>query len=128
MGQRTVLLGDDDPPIRALLRTLLLRGGYTVVEARTGREVLEQLRTRKIDILLLDLMMPEVSGFEVIDQLRVERPEVLQRVIVVTALADKDLARLRSEDVFHVLRKPFDIRELLTVIEACSRAADERQS
>ena len=61
----------------------------------------------------------------VIDYLRTERPAMLQCVIVITAASGRDLARLRDEDVFRVLRKPFEIQELLATIEACFTKAQE---
>lgn len=98
-----------------------MRSDYQVIEARTGLEVLEQLRTSEIDVLLLDLMMPEMNGFEVLGHLRTEKSEMLQCVIVLTAASDKDLARLRGEEVFRVIRKPFDIGELSRAIDECVR-------
>ena len=109
MATRRVLLADDDPPVRGLLRALMVRAGYEVVEASTGKEA-------------LDLMMRDVTGFDVIDYLRTERPPMLQCVIVLTAASGKDLARLCDEDVFRVLRKPFEIQELLSAIADCFAA------
>lgn len=119
MAKRRVLLADDDPPVRGLLRVLMSRAGYEVLEASTGQEVLDLIRREEVGVVLLDLMMRDVGGFEVIEHLRSERPEMLRCVIVVTAASGKDFARLPSEDVFRVLRKPFEIQELLTTIEEC---------
>lgn len=121
MVRPTVLLADDDPPIRALLKAVLSRSDYQVLEARTGSEVLEHIRKSQFDVLLLDLMMPGVNGFEVLEHLRTERPEMLRCVIVITAASDKDLARLRSKEIFRVIRKPFDIRDLDRAIAECLR-------
>jgi len=114
-----VLLADDDQPVRGLLRALMVRAGYEVLEASTGKEALDLIKREPVGVVLLDLMMRGVTGFDVIDYLRTERPAMLQCVIVITAASGRDLARLRDEDVFRVLRKPFEIQELLATIEAC---------
>lgn len=115
----SVLIIDDDPPIRALLRTLVRRAGHQTHEARDSREAAESLRRGDFDVLLLDLMMPTISGFDLLDLLRCEHPEKLRRVIVVTAAADRDLHRTDLQGIFAVLRKPFDLDELLATITAC---------
>jgi CheY-like chemotaxis protein len=122
VDKRRVLLADDDPPVRGLLRALMKRAGYEVLEASTGQEALDLIRRGEVDVVLLDLMMRGVSGFDVIEQLRGERPAMLQSVIVVTAASGKDLVRLRDEDVFRVLRKPFEIQALLSAVAECFAA------
>jgi len=119
LAARRVLLADDDQPVRGLLRALMVRAGYEVLEASTGKEALDLIKREPVGVVLLDLMMRGVTGFDVIDYLRTERPAMLQCVIVITAASGRDLARLRDEDVFRVLRKPFEIQELLATIEAC---------
>src|SRR5437867_3069397 len=100
VAKRRVLLADDDTPVRGLLRALMVRAGYEVLEASTGQEALDLIKREPVGVVLLDLMMRGVTGFEVIDYLRTDRPAMLRCVIVVTAASGKDLARLSDQDVF----------------------------
>ena len=64
MTSATVLIVDDEPQIRRVLRTTLTSQGYAVLEARTGDEALEAIRNEQVDLVLLDLNMPGRSGLE----------------------------------------------------------------
>jgi CheY-like chemotaxis protein len=67
---RTIVVVDDDPSVRAYVRGTLERQGYQVVTAGAGVEALEYLRTEEADLVLLDVQMPEISGYGVLDRLR----------------------------------------------------------
>jgi CheY-like chemotaxis protein len=102
--QAEVLIVDDDSATREMLRRTLAKGGWTVVEAADGREALARLEHAAPVIVLLDLMMPGVDGFEVLDAMRREEAWRDIPVIIITAkdLDREDLARLngRAERVF----------------------------
>jgi CheY-like chemotaxis protein len=121
---RTILIVDDDAPIRVLLRSILTRAGYVTREAKNGQEALEIIAEQKFDAILLDLMMPGISGFDSLENMRNTNPEGLRSVIVVTAASDKDVRRVNAEEVFKILRKPFEIDELIRTIEQCIAAAE----
>ena len=70
---RPVLVVDDDVAVRELVRRMLEQEGYTVVEAENGRAALERLRDGAPGVILLDLMMPEMDGFEFLTELRAQR-------------------------------------------------------
>ncbi|HYH06565.1 MAG TPA: response regulator [Thermoanaerobaculia bacterium] len=110
---RSVLVIDDDAGVRALLATLLGRRGVGVELARNGEVGLAKLQERDYDAILLDLMMPDLDGFEVVQRLRSSAPELLQKVIVMTAVAERTLGQLDAASVRKVFRKPFDISELM---------------
>ena len=93
-----VLVVDDDATLRELLRRILEGAGYTVVEAENGRVALERLRTMVPGVILLDLMMPEMDGFEVVAELRRHEAWRAIPIVVVTAkeLTDEDRQRLNG--------------------------------
>lgn len=120
----SVLVVDDDHSIRRLIRTLLSRAGYESEEAQNGEEALRMIKTHAYRIILLDLMMPVVNGFEVLEWLEEHSPDSMQCVIVTTAAADRDISRLRRDAVFSVLRKPFDLAELVQTVDRCAQTND----
>jgi two-component system response regulator MprA len=121
--QPRILVVDDDSAIRVLLTTVLRRNGFEVDVARNGEEALEMIVAMSYAVILLDLMMPICDGLEVIQYLDRAGDSLPQRcIIVLTAAAGKDLARLDSKRVFRVLRKPFDLSELMTAVTECLTA------
>jgi signal transduction histidine kinase/DNA-binding response OmpR family regulator len=84
----TVLVAEDEPATRDMLRRVLEKGGWTVVEAANGREALDIVTRQRPALVLLDLMMPEMDGFEFLDEMR-QRPEL--QSIPVVVLTAKDL-------------------------------------
>src|SRR5579864_7683350 len=104
-----ILIADDDASIRRLLIVSLRRRGYRVVEARNGREALAEMRSGHADLVLLDLMMPEVSGWDVLRE-RSTDPS-LQRipVIVITATNERNAAAALLVPVDAIVAKPFDL-------------------
>lgn len=112
------LVAEDDPNVRLLLRRLLAREGYEVIAALDGIEALEKLRAEDFDVVILDLMMPKLNGFEILARLHRDRPEALRRIVVVTAFSRQ--LDLQSE-ICAVVSKPFDIAELTRTVNACAR-------
>src|SRR5579864_895672 len=115
-----ILIADDDASIRRLLIVSLRRRGYRVVEARNGREALAEMRSGHADLVLLDLMMPEVSGWDVLRE-RSGDPS-LQRipVIVITATNERDVTvGLLNAPFDAVIAKPFDLDALEATVSAC---------
>jgi len=116
-----VLLIDDDAGIRRLIGTLLERGGFWCDEAENGQLAIEKLRTESWDAVLLDLMLPVVNGFEVIDYIKAERMDLLHQVIVITAVSSSTLEMLPDQHLLYkVVRKPFDVNELMAAVGACA--------
>jgi CheY-like chemotaxis protein len=89
----TIMVADDAELNRQLYRRLLLRTGYSVIEAKDGCETLAQIEQRAPDLLLLDLTMPGISGVEVLRQLRRDYDQIALPVIVVTGHADVETIR-----------------------------------
>jgi hypothetical protein len=127
-----VLVVDDDPVLRELLGRTLATAGYTVVEAENGRVALERLREVSPSVILLDLMMPEMDGFEFLVALRDHDAWREIPVVVITArdLSAEDRARLNGR-VERILQKGAYGREaLLTEVRAlvASGVARRRQT
>jgi CheY-like chemotaxis protein len=124
-GNRRVLIVDDDPGIRRLLVTCLRRQGFQLLEARNGREALAEMRAGNADLVVMDLMMPEVSGWDVLRE-RAADPS-LQRIpmIIVTANNNREVtAGVLDKRVCAVLAKPFDLDALLTTVTTCLEHPD----
>jgi CheY-like chemotaxis protein len=119
--ERTVLVVDDDDAIRTLITRVLLRAHYEVAQAGNGSEALSKLRERPYQTMILDLMMPVMSGFEVVEYLRVHDDAGAPCIVVVSAAGERDLQSITSPLVRSVLRKPFDLPELLAAVEKCTR-------
>ena len=109
-----VLVVDDDQVLRELLRRILEKDGYTVVEARNGREALARLAEITPGLILLDLMMPEMDGFELVEELRHHKEWRSIPILVVTAkeLTAEDRGRLNGY-VQKILQKGASSRDAL---------------
>jgi DNA-binding response OmpR family regulator len=114
-----VLVVDDDPAIQQMCIALLRRNGVNTDVVGDGETALQRLRSLEYDAILLDLMLPRTNGFEVIRHLKCSKPDLLNRVIVVTAASERTLRWLDTHDVRTVLRKPFDIHDLVAEVRAC---------
>lgn len=110
-----LLVVDDDDAIRVMVTKILERVGYSITTARDGQEAIEKLETSEFDGMLLDLMMPRVDGFGVIDHLKTTRPSFLNKVVVMTAFTGA--ARDRVDPACALLPKPFDVDELVGMVE-----------
>ena len=109
-----ILIVEDDAPTQMLLETLVQRHGYASVTAPNGQAAIDLLSARDFTAVILDLMMPEVGGADVIAFLSRRRKRV--PVIVCTAAGLDKTAELDPGIVSAVLRKPFDIEVLMTTI------------
>src|SRR5207245_7828601 len=122
-----VLVAEDDGEVRALVGAVVRQSGHKIEFAADGHEAIERLSRGDYDIVLLDLMMPKASGFEVLAWMHRAKPGVAKRsVIVLTAMAEKDLHNLGDGRVFAILRKPFDINDLQAKIAEALTAAAPR--
>lgn len=128
MSKLKVLVADDEPALRKLLKTNMELEGYETLEAANGAEVLEMVRRDNPDIILLDIMMPVMDGWEVLTELAAN-PEYSQKVILVSAKASDD-AQLQGWELGadEYITKPFDLDSLLErVREVAARTAAESE-
>jgi len=106
------LVADDDPSSRQLLCTIVRRERFDVDSVADGAQAIEKLQQHEYDIILLDLMMPRVDGFDVIDYLKENPPTTKPVVLVITAYADQKFKEVDASVVAEVVPKPFEIAEL----------------
>jgi DNA-binding response OmpR family regulator len=118
---KRALVCEDDGPIRSLVSHVVQREGFKVDAVGDGAEALTKLADDKYDLLILDLMMPQVDGFEVLRRLREKMPSQLRRVIVMTAVSQNVAAFI--DPICTFLPKPFDIDRLTAAVRDCARAA-----
>jgi CheY-like chemotaxis protein len=115
----SVLVVDDDPNIRKMIVAALRRDGYTFLEAPNGRDALDLMRGEHPDVVVLDLMMPILSGWDVLRE-RQQDPELSRiPVIVVSANRDPDVAVAVNAGICAFLPKPFDIGALSALVRSC---------
>jgi two-component system KDP operon response regulator KdpE len=115
----TILIVDDEPQIRRVLRTTLTSHGYSVLEGRTGDEALELIRTENVDLILLDLNMPGRSGVETCREIRATGDVPIIMLTVRNTERDKVQALDAGADDYVV--KPFGSEELMARIRATLR-------
>lgn len=114
-----VLVADDDHALQVLLKVILSRAGYTVDFASTGREALKKATGDSYDAIMLDLILPDLSGMAVLDELQRVRPESMKRVIVVTGASRGIVDQVDRSRIRGLLRKPFDIDDILRLASEC---------
>jgi DNA-binding response OmpR family regulator len=108
-----ILVADDDADILNLVRFRLEQNGYETVSAADGQQALELARERDPDLCILDVMMPKLTGFQVLEALRSDPDTDGIRVIILTAtVQDRDIARGFEVGADDYLRKPFSPQEL----------------
>jgi CheY-like chemotaxis protein len=116
---KRILFADDDEPIRRLVTAVLKRRGYDVETAADGQEAIEKLDRSDFDVLVLDFMMPRVTGIGVIEHLRRSKPSLLRNTILVTAFVK---AASQASSTCRVLAKPFEVDDFVKAVDELAAA------
>ncbi|HUJ22277.1 MAG TPA: response regulator transcription factor [Bryobacteraceae bacterium] len=116
MSSAKILVVDDEPQIRRMMRTTLTSSGYQVDEARTGEEALEKFRAFLPDLVLLDLNMPGIGGLEACREMRAGSD--IPIIILTVRNAEKDKVEALDAGADDYVSKPFGMQELLARIRA----------
>jgi two-component system KDP operon response regulator KdpE len=126
MISATILAVDDEPQIRRVLRATLSAQGYTIVEAKSGEEALEVIRKERIDLILLDMNLPGISGVETCREIRAGSDTPIIMLTVRNTEEDKVKALDAGADDYVV--KPFGSEELMARIRASLRRASPAEA
>jgi DNA-binding response OmpR family regulator len=111
---KTILVADDEPNIVISLEYLLKREGYTVVVAHDGQEALDAIATQRPDLVLLDVMMPVKTGFEVCQEVRSSDTLRHTKILMLTAKGrDTDMAKGLALGADAYMTKPFSTHDLV---------------
>jgi two-component system, OmpR family, KDP operon response regulator KdpE len=119
MNSATVLIVDDEPQIRRVLRTTLTSEGYAVVEAKSGDEALEKMRSDRPDLVLLDANMPGITGLETCREIR--RTSDVSIIMVTVRNSERDKVNALDAGADDYVVKPFGAEELMARIRAALR-------
>lgn len=123
-----ILVVDDEPDVLGVVRLVLTRRGFNVLTASSGMECLVQAQSNGPDLILLDIMMPEMDGWETLKLLKMDPTTSEIPVVIVSARAEpKDKIRGLQEGAVDYVTKPFAPRDLLEKIDAVLAARTRRQ-
>ena len=129
MSQEQVLVVDDEEVMRDVLGRVLGQAGYEVTFAETGREAVEAARKGPFAAAIVDVMLPEMGGLEVLEELKKHDPELV--VLMITAFASMEMAiDAIKKGAFYFVPKPFDNQQLLHILASGllqRRLADENR-
>ncbi|KQY84070.1 two-component system response regulator [Paenibacillus sp. Root52] len=121
-----LLLVDDDAHIRALLRYVMTKEGYQVIEAEDGVEAIERLRENSIDLAIIDIMMPRLDGLELCDVIRQNYDIPIIMLTARDQLLDKKQGYLQGTDEY--VTKPFEPEEMVFRVKALFRRYNRTSS
>ena len=114
---KKIMVVDNEPDIVDLTRTVLEIGGYEVVPAHRGEECLRILEKERVDLVLLDIMMPGMSGWDVFNRIKKKSDEIKVAFMSVLEISDKRKQVLLDEGLADYIMKPFDKDGLLDRID-----------
>jgi DNA-binding response OmpR family regulator len=123
-----VLIVEDDGGIRGMLTVALRREGLTVDAAPDSEEALRLVKTFEYAVILLDLMLPRLNGVEFLEAFRRVSPAAQTAVFVMTAFDDASIKRLGPINVQAIIKKPFDVPQLIGMVREIVRARQNATS
>ena len=117
MAKKTIMIVDDEPPIVQVVGDLLKSKGYKVIGVMSGKEAMEKLKESQPDLILLDIMMPGMDGWDVVEKIKANKNLEKIPIIFLTAKVDavsRGMGSLASADY---ITKPFDNNDLIRRIK-----------
>jgi two-component system, OmpR family, response regulator CpxR len=116
---RRILVVDDDLAIRVLLQAVLRRMNFSVELAEDGQAGLDKLATGDFELVLLDLMMPRVNGYEFIARVTDTYGDRKPHIIVFTAAGQRGVDKIPANTICNSILKPFDLEKFIDMISEC---------
>ena len=120
MQKETILIVDDEEPVRRPLRKLLAKNGYSCLEADSASAALQQLGGNPVDLTILDVMMPQKSGLELLPEIKEQYPDIA--VVMATAVVEPDIIiECMKNGALDYIRKPFKLDKVVGSLETVLR-------
>ena len=114
---KKILIVDDEKDVISLTRTLLEDNGYEVVTANSGKEALAKFKKEKFDLILLDILMPKMSGFTVLERIKRIDKKMKITFLSVLEVSQKRLLELKKQGISDYILKPFVEEDLIKRIK-----------
>jgi two-component system response regulator VicR len=124
---KKIMVVDNEPDIVDLTRTVLELGGYNVVAAYSGEECLRLLEKEKVDLVLLDIMMPGMSGWDVFNRINKKSNDIKVAFMSVLEISDRRKQVLLEEGLADYIMKPFDKDTLLDRVDKIMQQKEEEE-
>jgi DNA-binding response OmpR family regulator len=118
--RKRALVVDDDDPIRTMLAKVVERQNLQVDTARDGVEAIERIDEDGYSVIVLDMMMPRVDGYGVLQHMQAHHPDKLRRTIIASAVPESEILKKFDMPVYRIHAKPFDMARLIEDIRACT--------
>lgn len=116
-GKKKILLADDEKTLRSLLQVLLEEAGYEFIEAEDGKAALEKAKKSRPDLIILDVNMPKMTGFQVLEQLKKDsKTRDIPVIMLTTRGGQEDIEAGMELDADKYIPKPFDSKNLIEEI------------
>jgi DNA-binding response OmpR family regulator len=114
---KKILVVDDEPDIHSVIKAVLSKKDYNVQTASDGREALQKLSAEKFDLIILDVLMPNIDGFTVLQRIR-EGGLIDLPVVMLTAMSsERDMWKGYEKGATYYLTKPFENKQLVNIID-----------
>lgn len=126
MTAEPILIVDDNPQIRRALRAVLVPRGYTIMDARSGEEALDLIRRERVELILLDVNLPGISGFETCKEVR--RTSDIPVIMLSVRASERDKVQAFDAGADDYVVKPFGTEELIARVRATMRRAGSTES
>jgi DNA-binding NtrC family response regulator len=119
--KKRALVVDDDDPIRTMLAKVVERQDLEVDTARDGVEAIERIDEDGYHVIVLDMMMPRVDGYGVLQHMQAHHPEKLACTIIASAVPESEIMKKFDMPVYRIHAKPFDMARLIQDIRECTK-------
>jgi len=116
-NKKKILHVDDEDDVKTVVKTILEKDGFEVVSANSGREALRELEPNEFDLILLDVMMPDMSGWELFTSITKLRPEYKVIFLTVLESSEEKLKQLKEYGIKDYITKPFDRDDFLSRVK-----------